>query len=176
VFTKVLRKYWPLAPALAVYGFLADRFDYLQDDAYISYRFVANFLNGHGLVYNIGERVEGFTNFGWVIYLALWGNLGDLYMTASRVTGLLFGAGIIVVTYLIARLLIGERSHWFAFLPLALIASNQSLACWSPAGLETAAFGFMTIWSLYLYLKRSPLLIWSVLLAVGRRVLWWPVC
>ena len=67
--TKVLL---PLVPALAVYAFLCHQLNFTQDDAYISYRYVANFLNGDGLVYNIGERVEGYTNFGWVIYLIMW--------------------------------------------------------------------------------------------------------
>ena len=56
-------------PALAIYSYLATTLNVVQDDAYISYRYVANFLNGDGLVFNIGERIEGFTNFAWVIYM-----------------------------------------------------------------------------------------------------------
>ena len=41
--------------------------DFTQDDAYISYRYVENFIEGHGLVFNIGERVEGYTNFLWMM-------------------------------------------------------------------------------------------------------------
>ncbi|MBU8934805.1 MAG: hypothetical protein KOO62_12515, partial [candidate division Zixibacteria bacterium] len=67
--TEILKKYWPLLPALAAYALLTQQLNFIQDDAYISYRYVANFLNGDGLVYNIGERVEGFTNFGWVILM-----------------------------------------------------------------------------------------------------------
>ena len=37
----------------------------------------ANLIEGHGLVFNPGERVEGYTNFLWVLELAaLWGALG----------------------------------------------------------------------------------------------------
>lgn len=32
------------------------------DDAYISYRYALNLVAGHGLVYNPGEYVEGYTN------------------------------------------------------------------------------------------------------------------
>src|SRR5262245_54883150 len=37
------------------------------DDAYISYRFARNLARGLGLVYNPGERVEGYTNFLWTV-------------------------------------------------------------------------------------------------------------
>jgi hypothetical protein len=33
------------------------------EDAYISFRYARNFVQGHGLVFNPGERVEGYTNF-----------------------------------------------------------------------------------------------------------------
>ncbi|GAH95705.1 unnamed protein product, partial [marine sediment metagenome] len=36
---------------------------YPTDDAYISYRYAQNLAEGNGLVYNLGERVEGYSNF-----------------------------------------------------------------------------------------------------------------
>ena len=72
------KEYFFLLAGMVVYSILAYQFNFVQDDAYISYRYVANFLNGDGLVYNIGERIEGFTNFGWVIYLILFGSFISL--------------------------------------------------------------------------------------------------
>jgi len=166
---RFLRHYWPVAPALLCYGVLARRLSFIQDDAYISYRYVANYLNGHGLVYNIGERVEGFTNFGWTIYMILWGSFGVDFITVSRLTGLLLGAGVIILTYLIARDLFGAKNNWFAVAATLLVGINQSLANWSQAGLETAAFAFLVMLSLLLYLRRSWMLIFSLLLAVWVR-------
>ena len=40
---------------------------YLLDDAYISARYARNLAEGHGLVFNPGERVEGYTNLAWVV-------------------------------------------------------------------------------------------------------------
>ncbi|MCX7878834.1 MAG: hypothetical protein N2510_09400, partial [Ignavibacteria bacterium] len=40
------------------------------DDAYISYRYGRNLMEGNGLVYNPGEKVEGYTNFLWTIITA----------------------------------------------------------------------------------------------------------
>ncbi len=41
------------------------RYFCLFDDAMISMRYASNWADGHGLVWNVGERVEGYTNFGW---------------------------------------------------------------------------------------------------------------
>jgi len=162
-------EWWPVLPAVAIYLYFAHSIDFIQDDAYISYRYVANLLNGHGLVFNIGERVEGITNFGWVIYMALWGFLHEGYILASRLTGLLFGAGIIGLTFAITRRVVDEDNNWYAALATLLVGANMSLAYWSPAGLETAAFAFMAMLSLYFYLTRNWLLIWTLTLAVWLR-------
>ncbi|HET9492622.1 MAG TPA: hypothetical protein VFR15_00155, partial [Chloroflexia bacterium] len=44
--------------------------DWEMDDAYISYRYAWNMLQGNGLVYNPGELVEGYTNFLWTLLAA----------------------------------------------------------------------------------------------------------
>ena len=95
--TRYLRSYWPLVLALGIYSYLANALEFTQDDAYISYRYVANYLGGDGLVYNIGERVEGFTNFGWTIYMMLLGVIGANFMLLSKITGFLFGGGVVGV-------------------------------------------------------------------------------
>src|SRR5690606_38133881 len=43
---------------------------WLSDDAFISFRYAQNLVEGHGLVYNPGERVEGYTNFLWTVLAA----------------------------------------------------------------------------------------------------------
>jgi len=166
---KHLNTILALTPALLIYAWLARRFWFIQDDAYISYRYVANLLNGHGLVYNIGERIEGFTNFGWVIYMALAGAMKLDFILVSRLTGLAFGAGLIVLTYVLARRLLGEREQWLALLSAYLVAANPALAYWSPAGLETACFAFAVLAALYCYLKRSRwLLLWIIIASLMR--------
>ncbi len=50
---------------------------FLTDDAFISFRYVRNLIEGHGLVFNPGERVEGYTNFLWVLELAALGRRLD---------------------------------------------------------------------------------------------------
>ncbi len=40
------------------------------DDAFISFRYARNLLEGNGLVWNVDERVEGYTNFLWTLLVA----------------------------------------------------------------------------------------------------------
>ncbi|UCE23966.1 MAG: hypothetical protein JSU74_11810 [Candidatus Zixiibacteriota bacterium] len=155
-----------ILPALLVYAYFCRQLDFTQDDAYISYRYVANFLDGHGLVYNVGERIEGFTNFGWIVYLIFWGALGAPFIVISKVTGFILGGGIIVLTFLLGRRVGHSHGYLIALPAVYLVALNQSLAYWSPAGLETAAFAFAAMLSLYFYLKRSWLLTLSLTAAV----------
>ena len=41
------------------------------DDDFITYRYARNLIEGHGLVFNPGERVEGFSAPGWLLLVAL---------------------------------------------------------------------------------------------------------
>lgn len=166
---RIIEASLALLPALALFLVIALSLSFIQDDAYISYRYVANFLNGDGLVYNVGERVEGFTNLGWVIYLILIGGMGLDFVLASKIAGLLLGLGVIILSYLIALRVFGAGQRVLALVPAYLVAANQSLAYWSPAGLETAAFAFLATAALYLYLRRSFLLIAALTLAVWIR-------
>ena len=65
-------------PWLALLGWFSSAAWSLTDDAFISFRYVRNLLEGHGLVFNPGERVEGYSNFLWVPELAaIWGFVGS---------------------------------------------------------------------------------------------------
>lgn len=48
-----------------------------SDDAFISFRYALNAAEGHGLVYNLGERVEGYSNFLYVAILTLVALIGS---------------------------------------------------------------------------------------------------
>ena len=62
--------FWTLLAALCAGAVAwALHLGWLADDAFISFRYSRNWANGEGLVYNAGERVEGYTNFLWVAVL-----------------------------------------------------------------------------------------------------------
>jgi arabinofuranosyltransferase len=125
--------------AIAVGGVWAVKLDYQSDDAFISYRYARNLANGLGLVYNPGERVEGYTNFLEVVVLAGLHRLGADLVRAGRALSLLGGAATIALAGMLA--LRGLR-RWpaLAVLAAALVAVNPYVAAWSGAGLETTLF------------------------------------
>ena len=130
----------PLLGILLVYifsGLAVTAIPFLQDDAYLSFRYVDNYLNGHGLVFNQGERVEGYTNFLWVILLALAANLGFALPEAARWLGIIFSAGTVVVVMLLARrALAGFADRWVILGAAAAglwVAVNPALSYWSVA-------------------------------------------
>ena len=45
----------------------ANRF--IQDDAFISFRYAENFVNGYGFTWNPGVFLEGYTNFLWTVLM-----------------------------------------------------------------------------------------------------------
>jgi len=121
-------------------------------DAYISFRYARNLARGKGLVFNDGERVEGYSNFLWVLILSLLFKLGFDLPLVSKILGTLFSISTLVVTYQISRS-ITEKTPISDTIPLMLLAFSGPLALHSVNGLETAMFSFLVTASIWLYLQ-----------------------
>lgn len=109
------------------------------DDAYISFRYAKNLSEGHGLSFNKGETVEGYTNLVWVLANAAAYRFGIAPEKFSKVAGYLFGLLCIMMVFLL-RSTDGNqkaRAAWWA--PL-LLAAGAALPAASVSGLETAAW------------------------------------
>ena len=87
----VIRRYWPVVVATVLLVPHALMFDFVNDDAYISFRYARNLAEHGQLVFNVGERVEGFTNFLWTVLLAGGIKLGLSPVLTSRFLGIAFG-------------------------------------------------------------------------------------
>lgn len=123
------------------------------DDAFISFRYVKNFLNGNGLVFNTGERVEGYTNFLWIILLSLAGKAGLGCVFFSRIIGCFFALGSVILLYFISVKLF-DRDEFSALLPPLLLATNGSFAAWGQSGMETPMFAFILLLTYYAVIDR----------------------
>ncbi len=146
-----------LAIICGLFVFHSISLEYTQDDAYISYRYVENFLAGHGLVFNIGERVEGYTNFLWIMILSFLSILGLPMILCSKILGVAAGVGTLFIAYLLGREFASERRWYLAFIAPAFLAANGSLAFWVIGGLETGLFIFLTSLIIYSELRRPAL-------------------
>ncbi len=124
------------------------------DDAYISFRYARNLVEGKGLIFNVGEIVEGYTNFLWVIIISLFIKLGFDPGYISQVLGIIFNACTILITYKLGELITGERNHW-NLISTALLAINVPFIVWAIEGMETSLFTFLVVFSIYLYIRED---------------------
>lgn len=136
------------AAALVLLGALQTWYwSWTVDDAYITYRYAENLAAGHGAVFNPGERVEGYTNFLWMLLLAGFHAGGIDTEPASKVLGALCGAGTVLLTLLLARRLSGDRWTLATLAAPVLLASTPTFAAWTVAGLETPLFTLLLLGS-----------------------------
>jgi hypothetical protein len=113
------------------------------DDSFISLRYAENLVAGYGLVYNPGERVEGYSNLLWTLLLAALLRAGVDPIRAGELPGIAAYAGL-------ALLLAHEswrraRAPGRAFLPLAasLVLVCDDFQVWATGGLETSLFALL---------------------------------
>lgn len=123
------------------------------DDAYISFRYAQNAILGHGLVFNPGERVEGFTNFLWTVMFIPLEGAGVDAGRASMIMGALFALGLVFLTLRFAKLVGAPRS--VGLLTATLLAVDGSFALWSVGGLETMLFAFLVFAGAMLYVREN---------------------
>ena len=115
------------------------RYHYLDDDQMISMRYARNLAEGHGLVWNAGERVEGYTNFGWTLVMAGVHALGASDARAAlwvRCINWGLACGVLLLTaQLLVRLGLG-RAH-AAIGALLTLALAYDFLFWAINGFET---------------------------------------
>lgn len=105
--------------------------NFVEDDALISLRYSERFLQGRGLTWNDGERVEGYSNLAEVLALAAIGATGLDLIGALR-TFSFASAGLALLGLVLFTRRIGRDRG----LTVALLASTVSLPVWVMGGLE----------------------------------------
>jgi len=136
-----------LAALLALSLHAASYLPFISDDALISLRYAERLLEGEGLTWTDGERVEGYSNLLWILLCAALGVTGIDLIAAARVLGL---TGAAATLLLVARA--AARGHAGSRLPgvaaaLALAACGP-LAVWAVGGLEQPLLAALLAWAL----------------------------
>ena len=133
------------------------RYFVLFEDAMISMRYARHLADGHGFVWNIGEKpIEGFTNLLWVLWMSVAHKLG---MSESKISlfimlsGIAIMVGIGLVTAKIARKMTSE-----AWVPVAVLAATMfdyPLVFWTLRGMEVGALALLVYTLLWLVLENE---------------------
>ena len=131
---------------------------WLHDDMMISMRYGRNLATGQGLVWNPGQpKVEGFSNFGWVLVMTAvhWLPLPDTLTSLAMLTINVVLAGLVLVqTTRLARRLAPKPGLWLlaALITLVIVVD---LARWTTIGLEVPLQTAVFLWLLIRVLDES---------------------
>ncbi|HLG10750.1 MAG TPA: hypothetical protein VI876_03230 [Dehalococcoidia bacterium] len=124
------------------------------DDAYISYIYAERLAGGQGLTFFDGARVEGYTNFLWVLILAAGVKAGIEPVATSQLLGVLSGVGLVLaVWWWCWRHSVAPGWLWFA---PGLVAVSGPIAYWAQGGLETVTLSLLLMVGCTLWSPRSP--------------------
>jgi hypothetical protein len=125
--------------------------EFVKDDAYISFRYAHNLVTGHGLVFNPGDRLEGYTNFLWVLVLAPFEALGWDLFQVCEVFGTVLGITCLVLTARMTAWVSGQSKVlselWGAF----WLSTSSSFVLWAKSGLEQPLSTLLPIAGAYVF-------------------------
>lgn len=108
---------------------------FITDDGFIVFRFADNLIRGHGLVFNPGERVEGYTCFLYAVLIAAGMRIGLDPIVASYLVGFLAAIGTLLATCSLAGTLF--RSRLLALAAVILVGTHYTFSAYVTGGLET---------------------------------------
>ncbi|MCL9685202.1 protein LphB [Legionella maioricensis] len=128
--------------------------DFTTDDAYISWVYARQLVNGNGLHWHVDlPRVEGYSNFLWIIIAAFVIKCKlPLITTIKFISCFSLGAGLFFL-YRIGRLFF---SPLLSMLPIFIFSHFLGVAWWTVSGMESM-----------FYCALSLLLIWQCAVALG---------
>ena len=135
--------------ALNYYG------DFVSDDAFISFRYADRLGAGLGLEWNPGYRVEGYSNFLWVLLLAIARVFGAAVPDAARVLVIVAVlATVALVVWVVGRCQLKIHPVLLALAPLPLCLSFP-YQYWCAMRLETALFSLLLLLAPALFLRED---------------------
>jgi arabinofuranosyltransferase len=146
---------------ISIYAIFSNNIWHIQDDTFISLRYVRNLISGNGLVFNPNEKVEGYTNFLWVIILSGASFLQFDPIEASQYLSFISGIIVIIFLYMTSLIMLKKSEpsatnklvKFFCFLPVFLIVFSGSFVYWAVSGMESTLFMALIIGGIYFYFK-----------------------
>ncbi len=138
--------------------FVALFWQYSIDDAFITFKYAENLADGHGLVFNIGDKpVEGYSNFLWMLILSALYSLGLPTYLSAKLLGVVF---ILLTTVLWYRFFRSKASQ-YSWLSGMIFLVSPITAFWAVSGLELGLHMFLVSGAFITVIRRSN---WSFLI------------
>jgi hypothetical protein len=132
-------------PALLLLVHAFYYYPYFVDDAFISMRYAERLVEGKGLTWNDGERVEGYSDLLWVLLVAAFGSMGfDLLGAARGISMASSAVALAAFAYYALRVAnLSAKALLYGGVCFALAAP---VAIWSLAGLECTLVMALMAW------------------------------
>jgi arabinofuranosyltransferase len=120
------------------------------DDAYITFRTCFNLTHGHGPVYNVGERVQTFTNPLWMLlFSGVYTITGEAFFSSiGFAIVLLLGTAWLLQR----RIFLGNRA---GVAVVFLLGWSLAFVEYSTSGLENVLNGFLLAWFMAVFWNRE---------------------
>lgn len=149
------------------------RYFSIFDDGMISMRYAKNFVQHHGLVWNLGDRVEGFTCPLWtfLMIVVVWLSGTHYAPLVMQILGGIIYVAILFVFYDTAAQ--NKNSSLGLLAGLTILFCSYPLSYWALGGMEACAICLVLAIALgaqYRYENqsaRNPLILLSCLIAVA---------
>ncbi len=136
---------------LVPYLWLVQRWWFVCDDAFITFRFSRNLAMGNGPRYNLGEHlpVEGYSNFLWMLIAAGMESVGAEPWVWMPVLSVCAGIVLLGMVYRTLLVHVGTTLQ-VAWVCTLILAVFPPFAVWSTSGLATMpqALGMFAVWTL----------------------------
>lgn len=135
------------------------------DDAMTSMQYAKQLALGNGLVFNVGERVEGYSNFLWVLFMTpiywLSTKLGFHFVSAVTLCNIVLAGANLLLVWALARRWLG-RAHPAVWLAVGLCLVDNSYAVWAVLGLEVHFLALFMLLALWAIGSDSPRRFWGL--------------
>lgn len=114
------------------------------EDGFISFRYAQNLAEGHGLVFNVGEMVWGYSNFLWTVLLALCIKTGLPVILSAKCLGVICAMAVIGLVFIWSNGRHSKNPVLMLSAPLLLATSTHFIIA-SQNGMETLLFTFLAL-------------------------------
>ena len=114
---------------------------WIGDDAQITFRQIWNFINGDGITFNFGERVQSFTHPLWFLIISVISFITrELFLTTIIISIFFSVSAILVLLWLEYDLNKGKLS---ILSPIYLLIFSWAYVDYATSGLENALSNFL---------------------------------
>ncbi len=131
---------------------------WIADDAFIAFRAARNWVEGHGLVSNVGERVQAFTSpLNTLLIAAGWAVLPNAYAVAL----LLNLIATVATVLLVVRAGRASKASAAPVAGVVLLSASGAFVEFSTSGLENAlAHALLALFFVHFLSERRGYLAW----------------